>query len=129
MTDSALTSCMICGRQITTQYAVCATCEKTYGLGPMREWPEWARALWADTKAERREIADELRARDDTFLGSDRYDYLAYGEPNEDPRQGGAAQGDYRAQDDNGIDLLRYAPYANEADNRAYRQANGIGER
>jgi len=77
----ALGRCAICGDRITAEFWFCADCEARYGLGgPMATWPEWARAIWRDFKAQRRAEQDDLANLDDSEEAASIYDRLCYGE-------------------------------------------------
>lgn len=59
---------------------ICRECENRWGLGkPMREWPEWARTLWADHKRERRQELERLAVEGDSVKCAAYLDYCAYG--------------------------------------------------
>ncbi len=45
--------CLVCGKKISWQFAICNVCEETYGRSST-EWPEWLRFLWHDTLRTRR---------------------------------------------------------------------------
>ncbi len=153
----ALRRCMICGHKVTASFWACASCERKYGLTkPIEVWPEWARQLKRDhqamRRAERRALEREITTSEldllpdfapDTGDEDDRY-------PSE--RGDGALDAawseinswsDARDEDDlveppcnftrdpvmSEHQLMRYAPYEDEASNREYRRANGIKER
>jgi len=56
-----------CGRPITWQFAICASCEKIYGSSPYG-WPDWLRYLWSATLKERRR--EKKRQRYEVSLDS-----------------------------------------------------------
>lgn len=51
-----------CGKAITWQFAICASCEKKYGSSSLG-WPQWLRFLWKSTLQERRQNA-KIRAHE-----------------------------------------------------------------
>lgn len=99
--------CMICDGPVAGSRWVCMDCATRWGLGlSLTEWPAWARLLKRLEQRRRRCEAQEPR-----WIGLD-----ADGDP---PR--------VRAEPTDA--LLEYAPYADEAANREYREACGIEER
>lgn len=45
--------CLVCEKAITWQFAICTTCEQTYGR-TSSEWPAWLSFLWRDQVRQRR---------------------------------------------------------------------------
>lgn len=46
-------SCLNCGKPITWRFAICTTCEESFGNKPAM-WPPWLRWLWNDEQRFRR---------------------------------------------------------------------------
>ena len=69
-------TCLVCGKAITYRFAICASCESTYGRSPLK-WPEWLRFLWNDIQRERRREklihTHEITFTDLSVMTIDRY--------------------------------------------------------
>lgn len=46
--------CIVCGKSITWQFAICTACEVIYGR-TSRVWPKWLAYLWSDQVRQRRQ--------------------------------------------------------------------------
>jgi len=120
----AYRECIACGITIEKPFWLCQTCEDTYGVAgkPYRLWPSHLKELTNMAQKEERRSCrfaqvcidslddvpcdSEGRALDSTeYVTARRYD--------PDMEWG----------------LLRYAPYADDEQNRAYRRSNNIAER
>ena len=99
--------CMICDGPVAGSRWVCMDCAARWALGPsVVTWPEWARALKQFEQQRRR-----IEEAEPSMVSLD---------PN-----GNAPKVNSESHDA----LLDYAPYDDEASNRAYRQSCGIAER
>lgn len=58
-----------CGRVITWQFAICASCEAKYG-NVARKWPLWLRYSWANVQKIRRQ-EKKIRANELSIDSSD----------------------------------------------------------
>ena len=110
--------CAYCGIIIEKPWWFCQSCADELGIDGVdyANWAPWIKEL--ANEEQRYE-----RATGDTDLSLDWL--VESGQDIDDTGKwvGGPA---HILQD---LDLLRYAPYASDVDNRAYWQANGIGER
>lgn len=61
-----------CGKRITHNFAICRSCEKTYGRSAY-EWPAWLRFLWNDVQREeyREQKIEEYEVPLSMVLGED----------------------------------------------------------
>ena len=63
-------TCLVCGRVITWQFAICIHCEQVYGR-TSSQWPEWLAYLWREQVKERRRnktiLLREVTATDLTY--------------------------------------------------------------
>jgi hypothetical protein len=128
----------VCGADIPLNRSLCADCLQRYGRRAS-EWPDWVRWLVRDRQREldADRYHDEL-ALDDGGAGATSSRY-----PSEMGDAGidvawrwirSTRHSNDSAPQPNGrplrtADVMRYAPYADEASNREYRRANGIKER
>jgi hypothetical protein len=79
--QTALGSCMICGRPITHAFVVCAACERRFSLpASKRLWPAWAKALNKLHTAQQRNERDYIAYMVDVGAGRIAYDGACYGE-------------------------------------------------
>lgn len=111
--------CVGCGIEIERPFWLCQTCEDEFGVNgkAYRYWPHWLKYL---TNSAAREEYEEARGHVD-FDEDDDGDGVTV------DTQGNIYGDDpHRLKDS---DLMRYAPYADEASNKEYRRANGIKER
>lgn len=129
----------VCGNEIPWNRSLCPECLARYG-GNRAKWPEWLHWLVRDMQ---REI-DANRYHDELVLADGDNVQLPDGKYPSD-MDNAAIETSWRwvhahaGTDDvptkpNGrplvsADLMRYAPYADEAANREYRRANWIKER
>jgi hypothetical protein len=69
--------CLVCGRPITYQFAICSECEGVHGR-TSSEWPRWLAFLWSETVKERRRyntiLKREVTSADLTFAQQVAYD-------------------------------------------------------
>ena len=50
--------CAVCGKPISPRFWVCADCRDAWELHkPLKDWPEWAKALKEYEQARRRQLA------------------------------------------------------------------------
>lgn len=148
----------VCGKKIKWRHSLCKTCLQEYGPD-RSAWPawllRWVRDVQNEINADRRH--DERSLSDETLVDPDdsarfdpdeglidpewerRYqDALRMAEKDDDPDwdeptsllSDDDLDDDEDDEDDPPLFLPhRHAPYDNEADNLAYRRANGIPER
>ena len=112
--------CVGCAIEIERPFWLCQTCEAEFGVEAVdyRYWPKWLKALKMSAAREEYEEDRGHISLDDDDDGDGIVvdtEGNVYG-----------ADDRHRLRDS---DLMRYAPYADEAMNRAYRQANDIKER
>jgi len=120
----AYRECISCGILIEKPFWLCQTCEDTHGVAnvPCRFWPRYLRDLY--NMAQRSEYQARRFAQvcidslDDVPCDSeghalDSTEYVTARRYDPDMEWG----------------LLRYAPYADDEQNRAYRRSNNIAER
>jgi len=116
--------CIACGIIIEKPFWLCQTCEDTHGvLGvPSRLWPRFLKDMYnMAMREERRARRFELMLLEERGDGAQDIEgrslrHTGYPVPkNYDP--------------DMEWGLLRYAPYADDEQNRAYRRSNNIAER
>lgn len=102
-----MADCCICGRELRGTASVCVSCEQHYGLPKLFSlWPEWAKALQNFEREERRywQAEGEQLGNAGTQLGPP----------------------PLRTRGETDADGIPLGPYDNEADNAAYRRANGL---
>lgn len=58
-----LSECVVCGKSVTYNFALCSSCIEEYGYY-VDEWDEWLRFLWNDKQRSRR---DSVEARKKEF--------------------------------------------------------------
>ena len=101
-----MADCCICGKELRGTAYVCIACERRYKLPKLYSlWPEWAKALQNfehENRRYSREDAEQVAA-----AGDERIPPL-------------------RTRSTVDADGIPLAPYDNEADNAAYRRANGL---